>query len=32
MAEKDWDTLSSISLNEAIELVTKWLEGNDSDD
>ena len=32
MAEKDWDTLSSISLNEAIELVTKWLEDKDSDD
>ena len=23
---KDWDALSSITLNEVIELVNKWLE------
>ena len=26
IAEKDWDALSSISLNEVIGLVNKWLE------
>jgi hypothetical protein len=32
VSQEDWDSLSSISLNEAIELVKKWLEKKDSDE
>jgi hypothetical protein len=32
IAEKDWDALGSISLNETIELVNKSLEDNESSD
>ena len=31
IAEKDFDALSSISLNQVIELVNKWLEEEDGD-
>ena len=31
IATKDWDTLSSITLNEVIELVNKWLEEDDDE-
>jgi hypothetical protein len=31
IAEKDFDALSSISLNQVIELVNKWLEEEEGD-